>query len=69
MLTQDEIKMLNLAILTKTASLQRSINTEQDEDVKQMRQKQLTQYNNLQAKINTKGLFDETHVGKQEKQR
>lgn len=65
MLNAQEIKMMNDAIDVKRAALKRAANTEKDTDIKQIREKQETQYANLQMKINTKGLFDETTIGKQ----
>lgn len=65
MLNANEIKMMNDAIDVKRAALKRAANTEQDPEIKGLREKQEMQYANLQMKINTKGLFDETTNGKQ----
>lgn len=67
MLTQKEVKQLNEAIEVKRAALKRAANTEKDADIREMRVKAEQEYANLQAKINTKGLFDETANGKQTK--
>jgi len=65
MLNANEIKMLNGAIDVKRAALKRAANTESDEDIKALRLKQDAEYGNLQNKLNTKGLFDETNVSQQ----
>lgn len=65
MLNANEIKMLNTAINTRMAGLQRGINSTDDEEIKAINQRRVQEFKNLQSKINTKGLFDETTISKQ----
>lgn len=66
---KEEIKMMNDAIDVKVAALKRAANTEKDETIREIRNKQVNAYANLQMKINTKGLFDEQALSEQSKKR
>lgn len=65
MFDANEIKMLNAAIEMRIAGLRRGINSTDDDEIKAINEKRTQEFKNLQSKINTKGLFNETPIGKQ----
>lgn len=52
-ITVTEKAMINNAIETKMAAIQRAANTEKNGEIKQIREKEMQEYKNVQMKINT----------------
>lgn len=65
--TAQQIKQLNNAMEVKIAQLTRAANTEQDEEIKELRIKNIAEYKNLQAHINTPQLTETAHLVKERK--
>lgn len=59
-LTADEMKILSQALATREDQLKRAVNTEPDEDVKALREKQLQALRKLSADIMSIDLFPES---------
>lgn len=64
MLTKDDIKLLNEAINVKRQSLRRAENTQTNEEIREIISRDIQKHNNLEAKLNTKGIFEETQPTK-----
>lgn len=65
MLNSKEMTMLNIAIETRVAQLERSATSAKDEEMATIYQNRISEYAVLKAKINTKELFNETQISKQ----
>jgi len=56
-ITKEDQKLFNTALDAIKAQVQRQINTEKVDEIKELRKKQLGELNNLQAKLNTQELI------------